>query len=112
MQYLPDHDPVVARIIRQEELRIENTLILLRLRTTLPGLFLKPREPFLVPKQRKGIRAAAFMRVVFVLMSWKAWQLQEQSVYSVRITQTFNLTAVFRPTWRFISRYLRLVTES
>jgi glycine hydroxymethyltransferase len=34
MQYLPDHDPVVARIIRQEESRIETSGI----RVGSPGI--------------------------------------------------------------------------
>ena len=54
MQYLPDHDPVVARIIRQEESRIENTLDLIAAENHAPRSIFEAQGSIFSTKAAEG----------------------------------------------------------
>ena len=54
MQYLPGHDPVVARIIRQEESRIENTLDLIAAENHAPRSIFEAQGSIFSTKAAEG----------------------------------------------------------
>ena len=54
MQYLPSHDPVVARIIRQEESRIENTLDLIAAENHAPRSIFEAQGSIFSTKAAEG----------------------------------------------------------
>jgi glycine hydroxymethyltransferase len=60
MQYLPDHDPVVARIIRQEESRIENTLDLIAAENHAPRSIFEAQGSIFSTKAAEGYPGSRF----------------------------------------------------
>jgi glycine hydroxymethyltransferase len=60
MQYLPDHDPVVARIIRQEESRIENTLDLIAAENHAPLSIFEAQGSIFSTKAAEGYPGSRF----------------------------------------------------
>ncbi len=60
MQYLPGHDPVVARIIRQEELRIENTLDLIAAENHAPLSIFEAQGSIFSTKAAEGYPGSRF----------------------------------------------------
>ena len=60
MQYLPDHDPEVARIIRQEESRIENTLDLIAAENHAPRSIFEAQGSIFSTKAAEGYPGKRF----------------------------------------------------
>ena len=60
MQYLPDHDPDVARIIRQEESRIENTLDLIAAENHAPRSIFEAQGSIFSTKAAEGYPGKRF----------------------------------------------------
>jgi glycine hydroxymethyltransferase len=60
MQYLPGHDPVVARIIRQEESRIENTLDLIAAENHAPRSIFEAQGSIFSTKAAEGYPGSRF----------------------------------------------------
>ena len=60
MQYLTDHDPVVARIIRQEESRIENTLDLIAAENHAPKSIFEAQGSIFSTKAAEGYPGSRF----------------------------------------------------
>ena len=60
MQYLPDHDPVVTRIIRQEESRIENTLDLIAAENHAPRSIFEAQGSIFSTKAAEGYPGSRF----------------------------------------------------
>jgi glycine hydroxymethyltransferase len=60
MQYLSDHDPVVARIIRQEESRIENTLDLIAAENHAPKSIFEAQGSIFSTKAAEGYPGSRF----------------------------------------------------
>jgi len=60
MQCLPDHDPVVARIIRQEESRIENTLDLIAAENHAPLSIFEAQGSIFSTKAAEGYPGSRF----------------------------------------------------
>jgi glycine hydroxymethyltransferase len=60
MQYLPDHDPVVARIIQQEESRIENTLDLIAAENHAPLSIFEAQGSIFSTKAAEGYPGSRF----------------------------------------------------
>jgi len=60
MQYLPDHDPVVARTIKQEESRIENTLDLIAAENHAPRSIFKAQGSIFSTKAAEGYPGSRF----------------------------------------------------
>ena len=60
MQYLSDHDPVVARIIRQEESRIENTLDLIAAENHAPRSIFEAQGSIFSTKAAEGYPGSRF----------------------------------------------------
>jgi len=60
MQYLPGHDPVVARIIRQEESRIENTLDLIAAENHAPRSIFEAQGSIFSTKAAEGYPGRRF----------------------------------------------------
>jgi glycine hydroxymethyltransferase len=60
MQCLPDHDPVVARIIRQEESRIENTLDLIAAENHAPRSIFEAQGSIFSTKAAEGYPGSRF----------------------------------------------------
>jgi len=60
MQYLPDHDPVVSRIIRQEESRIENTLDLIAAENHAPRSIFEAQGSIFSTKAAEGYPGSRF----------------------------------------------------
>jgi glycine hydroxymethyltransferase len=60
MQYLPSHDPVVARIIRQEESRIENTLDLIAAENHAPRSIFEAQGSIFSTKAAEGYPGSRF----------------------------------------------------
>ncbi len=60
MQYLSDHDPVVARIIRQEESRIENTLDLIAAENHAPRSIFEAQGSIFSTKAAEGYPGRRF----------------------------------------------------
>ncbi len=60
MQYLPDHDPVVARIIQQEESRIENTLDLIAAENHAPRSIFEAQGSIFSTKAAEGYSGSRF----------------------------------------------------
>ena len=60
MQYLPDHDPVVARIIQQEESRIENTLDLIAAENHAPRSIFEAQGSIFSTKAAEGYPGSRF----------------------------------------------------
>ncbi len=60
MQYLPGHDPVVARIIRQEEARIENTLDLIAAENHAPWSIFEAQGSIFSTKAAEGYPGSRF----------------------------------------------------
>ena len=61
MQYLPDHDPAVARIIRQEESRIENTLDLIAAENHAPRSIFEAQGSIFSTKAAEGYPGSPMM---------------------------------------------------
>ena len=60
MQYLPDRDPVVARIIQQEESRIENTLDLIAAENHAPRSIFEAQGSIFSTKAAEGYPGSRF----------------------------------------------------
>ena len=60
MQYLPDQDPVVARIIQQEESRIENTLDLIAAENHAPRSIFEAQGSIFSTKAAEGYPGSRF----------------------------------------------------
>ena len=60
MQYLPSQDPVVARIIRQEESRIENTLDLIAAENHAPRSIFEAQGSIFSTKAAEGYPGSRF----------------------------------------------------
>ncbi len=60
MQYLSDHDPVVARIIRREESRIENTLDLIAAENHAPKSIFEAQGSIFSTKAAEGYPGSRF----------------------------------------------------
>jgi glycine hydroxymethyltransferase len=60
MQHLPNHDPVVARIIRQEESRIENTLDLIAAENHAPRSIFEAQGSIFSTKAAEGYPGSRF----------------------------------------------------
>ena len=60
MQYLPGHDPVVTRIIRQEESRIENTLDLIAAENHAPRSIFEAQGSIFSTKAAEGYPGSRF----------------------------------------------------
>jgi len=60
MQYLPSHDPEVARIIRQEESRIENTLDLIAAENHAPRSIFEAQGSIFSTKAAEGYPGSRF----------------------------------------------------
>lgn len=60
MQYLPDHDPMVARIIRQEESRMEKTLDLIAAENHAPRSIFEAQGSIFSTKAAEGYPGSRF----------------------------------------------------
>ena len=94
MQHLPKDDPELAKLIRHEDSRVENTLDLIAARPS------------------KVIRAEDSMQAAYTLIRWRTWQSPEENNFLTLSISMFSLTAELQRTWRSIFPCSMLETES